>query len=257
MDLPQREQAKGRILIVDDEIANVQLLEMLLGNAGFSCLKSTTDSREVVALYQEFDPDVILLDLSMPHLDGFEVMARLRALIPPQNYVPILVLTAMVTPEAKRRALSAGANDFLTKPFDVAEVLLRTRNLLDTRRLHVELQQYNGRLESAVKERTQELAGALSELQVAQQQIIQQERFHAFGVMAGGVAHDFNNVLSIVLGFGELVLADCDGVPGREKDAQAMRLIVTAAQDGARMVTRLREFHRPDGSSLEASLPWI
>jgi signal transduction histidine kinase len=106
-----------------------------------------------------------------------------------------------------------------------------------------------------VKERTQELAGALSELQVAQQQIIQQERFHAFGVMAGGVAHDFNNVLSIVLGFGELVLADCDGVPGREKDAQAMRLIVTAAQDGARMVTRLREFHRPDGSSLEASLP--
>ncbi|HEX8310036.1 MAG TPA: response regulator, partial [Chthoniobacteraceae bacterium] len=245
---------EAKILIVDDEIANVQLLEMLLGQAGFTQLRSTTDSRQVIALYQEFGPDVILLDLSMPHLDGFEILAQLRALIPPQSYVPILVLTAMVTPEAKRGALSAGANDFLTKPFDVTEVLLRVRNLLETRRLHVELHQYNETLESTVKERTRELVSALSELQATQQQVIQQERLHAFGVMAGGVAHDFNNVLSIVLGFGELVLADCDGHPGREKDAEAMRLIITAAQDGARMVTRLWEFHRPEGSRLEASL---
>jgi signal transduction histidine kinase len=209
----------------------------------------------VISLYQEFDPDVILLDLSMPHLDGFEVMARLRALIPAESYVPILVLTAMVTSEAKRGALSAGANDFLTKPFDVTEVLLRVKNLLETRRLHVELRQHNTTLESTVKERTQELASALTKLQATQQQVIQQERLHAFGVMAGGVAHDFNNVLSIVLGYGELALGDCEGQPGREKDAESLRMIVTAAQDGARMVTRLREFHRPEGSRLEASLP--
>jgi len=255
MDMIDRELTEPKILIVDDEIANVQLLGMLLGQAGFTNLQSTTDSRKVIALYQEFGPDVILLDLSMPHLDGFEVMAQLHALIPPQSYVPILVLTAIVTAEAKRRALSAGANDFLTKPFDVSEVLLRVRNLLETRRLHVELQQHNQTLESTVKVRTQELENALTELQAIQQQVIEQERLHAFGVMAGGVAHDFNNVLSIVLGFGEMVLADCDGCPGREKDAEAMRLIVTAAQDGARMVTRLREFHRPEGSRLEVSLP--
>ena len=76
-----------KILIVDDEIANVQLLEMLLGHAGFVNLKSITDSRKVIPLYREFDPDVILLDLSMPHLDGFEVMGQLRALIPAQSYV--------------------------------------------------------------------------------------------------------------------------------------------------------------------------
>jgi len=241
---------KPRILIVDDEPANVQLLEMLLGHAGLGNFQSTTDSRKVLELYCAWEPDLILLDLSMPHLDGFQVMAQLRAVIPAQSYVPILVLTAAVTPEARRRALTGGANDFLIKPFDVTEVTLRIRNLLETRRLHLDLQHSHASLELTVQERTQDLENALAELKSNQQQLLEQERMRAFGVMAGGVAHDFNNVLSIVLGYGEVVLGDCQNDPAREQDAAAMRTIITAAQDGARMVTRLRDFNRPPGSHL-------
>ena len=247
--------AHSKILIVDDEPANVQLLEMLLGHGGLLNFRSTTDSRNVITLCREFEPDLIMLDLTMPYFDGFDVMAQLKDLIPQHSYVPILVLTAIVTPEAKRRALSAGANDFLTKPFDGGEVLLRTRNLLQTRHLHNELRVHNATLESTVKERTRELEDAFVELRAAQQQLIQQQRLQAFSIMAGGVAHDFNNVLSIVLGYGEVVLAECEKHSEREKEAQAMRAIITAAQDGAGMVTRLGEFYRPEDASLRPSLP--
>jgi CheY-like chemotaxis protein len=125
----------AKILIVDDEPANVRLLERLLQGAGYTQLEKTTDSRQVLALYQTFHPDLILLDLLMPHLDGVAVLGQVRSVIPSGEYVPVLVLTADATLDAKRRALAAGANDFLTKPFEQFEVVLRIRNLLDTRRL--------------------------------------------------------------------------------------------------------------------------
>jgi putative nucleotidyltransferase with HDIG domain len=130
----------ARILIVDDQEANVRLLEGILKRAaGYHALRSTTDSREVLSLFAEFQPDLILLDLHMPHLDGFAVMEELKELVPPGAFLPILVLTADVTPEAKQRALAGGAKDFLAKPFDPIEVLLRIKNLLETRFLHIEL----------------------------------------------------------------------------------------------------------------------
>ncbi|MGD9890361.1 MAG: response regulator, partial [Dehalococcoidia bacterium] len=104
------------ILIVDDEEANVDLLEQMLARAGYSNLMSTTDSREVLPLYRAHQPDLILLDLLMPHLDGFTVMEHLRQEVSVDSYQPILVLTAMTTPDVKRRALDTGATDFLTKP---------------------------------------------------------------------------------------------------------------------------------------------
>lgn len=142
-----------RILIVDDEEANVRLLERILRRVTQAELHSTTDSRTVVGLFTEFKPDLILLDLRMPHVDGFEVLDALRPLIPRDTYLPILMLTADVTPEAKQQALSSGAKDFLTKPFDPTEILLRITNLLETRALHVEL-------EERVRSRTRELEGA-------------------------------------------------------------------------------------------------
>ena len=144
----------ARILIVDDQQANVRLLEGILQRAGgFTNLRSTTDARETLALFREFQPDLILLDLHMPHLDGFGVMEALKPLIPPESYLPILVLTADITPEAKQRALAGGAKDFLTKPFDTTEVRLRIQNLLETRFLHLEM-------EERVRARTQELEDA-------------------------------------------------------------------------------------------------
>ena len=152
--------AEPRILIVDDEVANVQLLERLLQRTGYADLQSTTDPRAVLPLAATFQPDLILLDLHMPHLDGFAVLEQVRATMPTGDYLPILVLTADITPAAKRRALTLGATDFLTKPFDIAEVQLRIRNLLETRFLHRQLQNQNQLLEDKVRERTTELVRA-------------------------------------------------------------------------------------------------
>jgi putative two-component system response regulator len=129
----------ARILVVDDERVNVILLERILEQDGYTNVRSTTRSEEAVALYDEFEPDLVLLDLHMPGLDGFAVMERLEDRITGDTFLPILILTADIRPEVKRRALSAGAKDFVTKPFDRTEVLLRIQNLLQTRFLHMRL----------------------------------------------------------------------------------------------------------------------
>src|SRR6266478_86646 len=109
---------RARILIVDDEAPNVQLLERLVRRGGYGNVLGTTDSRQAMSQYGEFRPDLVLLDLLMPHLDGFALMEWLRERIPREEYLPILVLTADVSAATRRRALAAGANDFVTKPFD-------------------------------------------------------------------------------------------------------------------------------------------
>lgn len=152
------------ILIVDDQPANVRLVEQILQQAGYANLRSTTDPQRAVTLYAEFGPDLVLLDLLMPQMDGFEVMEALAADESFDESVPILVLTADVTPEAKQRALSMGARDFLTKPFDPAEVLLRIRNLLETRYLYKQLREHSRGLEATVSERTKELRESLEQL---------------------------------------------------------------------------------------------
>jgi signal transduction histidine kinase len=126
------------LLIVDDEPANVELLESFLVDGGYQNVTSTTDPRQVLALFETIAPDLVLLDLHMPHLSGFEVMAQLSASRDHEDFLPILVLTADVTPQARERALAEGARDFLTKPFDRIEVLQRIHNLLETRFLHRE-----------------------------------------------------------------------------------------------------------------------
>ncbi len=155
---------KARVLIVDDQEYNVRLLERILKRNGFQQYESTMNPLDVMRLFSEFQPDIILLDLHMPEMNGFEVMQQLKEVISPQDYLPILVLTADVTPEAKQKALSEGAKDFLTKPFDKTEVTLRIRNLLETRFLHLQLQNQNEVLEEKVRERTRELQQAQEEI---------------------------------------------------------------------------------------------
>ena len=149
-----------RILVVDDEPANVVLLEKMLGRAGYAHVTSEVDGRAAVAAAATQRFDLILLDLHMPGLDGFGVMDALAATVPPDDYLPVLVLTADVTRETKTRALSLGAKDFLTKPFDREEVLLRCATLLHTRALHLELKRSNETLAERVRERTRELEDA-------------------------------------------------------------------------------------------------
>ena len=158
------ELSTARLLIVDDQEPNVRLIELILQGAGFHEYRYTTDSRQAVPLCLSFQPDLLLLDLQMPHHDGFAVMAQLAEELPAQTYLPILVLTADITVAAKQRALASGANDFLAKPLDPVEVILRINNLLHTRKLYQELQQHNATLEDKVRERTQRLAEAQVEI---------------------------------------------------------------------------------------------
>jgi putative two-component system response regulator len=153
----------ARIFIVDDEAPNVALLEDLLARAGYRHVVSVTDPSKVLDVIDGFDPDLILLDLHMPKIDGFDIMGQLHQVLPQDSHPPILVLTADVTSAAKHRALSAGARDFLSKPLDLHEVLLRVQNLLEMRFLHRELQEEKDKLEIRMQDRTRELEEAHTE----------------------------------------------------------------------------------------------
>lgn len=155
MALEKIEEAK--LLIVDDEPANVLLLQRLLEQSGFTNIMTLTDSRKALDHFDTFVPDIILLDIQMPYLDGFDIMKGVADRLPADRYVPILVLTADATVATKRRALAAGANDFVTKPFDALEVVLRVKNLLHTRILHSQLSEQNQCLERMVEERTKQI----------------------------------------------------------------------------------------------------
>jgi diguanylate cyclase (GGDEF)-like protein len=140
--------SRACILIIDDEHANVRLLERLLLSGGYSQVHGTTDPRAVLSLFDELHPDLVMLDLHMPHIDGFGLLAALRDRATAGEYLPVLVLTADTTRETRDRALSSGAKDFLTKPLERTEVLLRTKNLLETRYLHLALKNENKALEA-------------------------------------------------------------------------------------------------------------
>ncbi|MDO8772550.1 MAG: response regulator [Burkholderiaceae bacterium] len=142
------------ILIVDDQAANVILLNQLLSEAGYTCVTSTMNPQEVCALHRTNHYDLILLDLQMPGMDGFEVMESLKA-DATDDYLPVIVLTAQ--PGHKLRALQAGAKDFISKPFDLIEVKTRIHNMLEVRLLYKKLGEFNKILEQTVQERTAEL----------------------------------------------------------------------------------------------------
>lgn len=159
MSMAPEERYGVRILVVDDEPANVRLLERILRRDGYTDIRTTTRSSDALASAATQPPDIVLLDLHMPELNGVEVIRGLRSLSP-WTYPLVVVLTGDASAEAKADVLSAGAKDFITKPFDTAEVLLRIRNLADLRVVHNRLQQANEQLEEKVRQRTAELEEA-------------------------------------------------------------------------------------------------
>jgi putative two-component system response regulator len=160
----ERWMQSARVLVVDDEPANLTFLRHVLETEGYAELITLSDPTEACERFRQIDPDVLVTDLWMPRLDGFEVLARVQEQLPSATYLPILVVTGDPTPEARRRALSAGARDFLTKPLSPSEVRLRVRNLLETRYLHLQLKHHNVVLEQRVDERTLELEAARLEI---------------------------------------------------------------------------------------------
>ena len=164
MNVIEPDILKARILIVDDQPANVQLLEQLLSQAGYTSVTSTMQPTEVCRLHEADPYDLILLDLKMPGMDGFQVMEGLKANIKPDttddydhqgqpmSYLPVIVLTA--EPGHKLRALNAGARDFISKPFDLIEVKTRIHHMLEVRLLYKKIAEQNRLLQETVKERT-------------------------------------------------------------------------------------------------------
>jgi putative two-component system response regulator len=153
-----------RILVVDDEPANVLALRALLQSWGFERVDTTSDPHDAIARCRAREPDLLMLDLHMPGPDGFDVMRHLRTSSPRSVSVPVLVLTADITPEVRRRALDVGARDFVTKPFDAEEVRLRVRNLLEMRELQLQQAAIETSLEARVRQRTVELESARMEM---------------------------------------------------------------------------------------------
>lgn len=147
----------SRILIVDDEPANVAVLEAMLTGERYANLTTTGDPREVVGLHQSHDFDLILLDIRMPHMSGIEVLEKLSATLEPGDWLPVLVVTAQTDDETRYKALAAGARDFVNKPFKRWEVMLRIRNLLETRHFFKHQRMRADQLDEIVHERTKEI----------------------------------------------------------------------------------------------------
>ncbi|HYC52639.1 MAG TPA: ATP-binding protein, partial [Gemmatimonadaceae bacterium] len=171
-----------------------RLLARILARAGFTAIHTTTRPRDVARLYEELNPDLIILDIRMPELDGFGVLAELRDRVSSTEYLPVLSITGDASPETRQKVLMAGAKDFLEKPFETSEVIVRVQNLLTTRVLHRSLQQQNARLEERVRERTAELEAALSAAESASR---------AKSQFLATMSHELRTPLNAVIGFSQ------------------------------------------------------
>ena len=256
----------SRILIVDDQTANLQVLATVLEFAGYANVSCLSDSRQLLQSFKEVQPDLILLDLHMPHVDGLAAMDQLATVIPEDDYLPILVLTGDNTSEAKEKALSHGAHDFLSKPLNRAEVQLRVRNLLQTRHLHLQLKTQNASLEQQVSERTKladELGRTNQKLRDTQAHLIHSEKMSGLGQLVAGIAHEINNPLAFVInnifivreGLEKLAAASAELPPEASIRVEKMQARINDAHLGAtrvkELVTKLRTFSRLDEGTVK------
>ena len=155
--VPKSTLADARILVLDDQPQNLALLTRLLNGSGYANVQTTVDPFEALVLLRDRQPDLLVLDLHLPEFDGFQILEQLRDVLPPRGAFPVLVVTGDRDPGVKQRALQLGARDFVAKPFNPIEVVLRIDNLLETRMLHLQLEHQNRALESVVRLRTKEL----------------------------------------------------------------------------------------------------
>lgn len=162
---------RATVVVVDDEQANVVLLERILRAAGVGEVHGITDPHRALAACLDHDADLLMLDMLMPGMDGFAVMSAVREALPTDGFLPVVILTADASTVTRDRALMAGANDFVTKPFDRAEVVLRARNLLATRRLYLELQEHNASLQADLEAQRAQARRAAEELSNRRQRI--------------------------------------------------------------------------------------
>jgi signal transduction histidine kinase len=228
----------AHILIIDDKQPNIDVLVGYLQIQGYTNIETVSDSRLALSTFISFQPDLILLDLMMPYLSGYEVMAQLKEVIPAGTYLPILVLTADISIEARQRALSDGAKDFLAKPLDLIEVGLRIGNLLESRYLHQQLKNQNQHLELKVREKTQELERRVIE-RTAQLEVAN----HDLEAFAYSVSHDLRAPLRHITGFSNMLL-EMNTTQRTEEETRYLKIISNGALEMGKLVEALLTFSR-------------
>ena len=225
--------AGARLLVIDDDPVNVALLDALLRQAGYLNVATEMDPRKVTALLPQLDPDLVILDLHMPHLDGFAVLAQIRTFASAEA-LPVLVLTADATPVASERALGSGAQDFVIKPFSAGEVLVRARNLLRSRFVYQALQ-------DSIEQRRAAVTSALWLTTTLSSEQQNSERLRYLdGVkdtLLQTVSHDLRNPIWAVLLLTDLLADDAAGTGPLTDDTRAG--IIAKIQDGARHMEKL------------------
>lgn len=231
----QRADPPGNILVVDDTPANLKLLTGVLSRDGHT-VRPAPSGRLALSGARSRPPDLILLDINMPEMSGFDVMEALKA-DPGMADIPVVMVTVQDDIEAKEAAFSLGAVDYITKPFNRKEVRLRVRNHLALRRHRARLQEWNQQLEAEIAQR-ERLA---REKELLAGHLRQAHKMEALGTLVGGIAHNFNNILSIIIGHAEL--AKDDLAPGAPA-AACLAEVEAAAARGRDEVQRLLQFSR-------------
>jgi two-component system NtrC family sensor kinase len=257
---------ESRILIVDDQTDNLRVLAAVLEFASYTNVTCLSDSRQLLPIFHEIQPDLVLLDLHMPHVDGLAAMDQLATVVPEDDYLPTLVLTGDNTSQAKEKALSHGAHDFLSKPLNRTEVQLRVKNLLQTRHLHLQLKTQNASLEQQVRERTElveELGRTNQKLRETQAHLIHSEKMAGLGQLVAGIAHEINNPLAFVInnifivleGLDKLALRGVDLAPEESSKVSKLQTRIRDAYSGATrvkdLVSKLRTFSRLDEGTIK------
>lgn len=236
------EQVKdAAILVVDDNASNVELLREILTHDGYSRIRGETDPRKVIGLCEAEHYDLLLIDIRMPHMSGFELMEKLRPVFG-NDYVPILVLTAQTDQETRRKSLELGANDFLTKPFIAWELLHRVRNMVEIRMLYRSTIQQNKELELRVAERTAELSEALAAAQQADR-----AKLDFLSVMS----HELRTPLNSIIGFADVLAAESMGKLGHPDYMEYVKLIEESGKSLLTMVNNILDFTRGSTGSIE------
>jgi signal transduction histidine kinase len=236
---------RTKILIIEHELPDLHFLERILRRVRIENFRSTTDSRAALVLFKEFRPDLVLINWLIRDVNGRTVVEQLRAMIPAGGFIPILILLADMTSDARQLALASGANELIAKPIDACEVVLRIANMVQVRLAHIRLYEQKYALEETVRQRTLDLKQAVTALRSSEQKLAKTQHLSAVGTMASGIAHDFNNALMLIMGSGEIMLDDAE-VGGLTKEIAIPLLhdILTAARDASTLVGQLRKFSR-------------
>ncbi len=228
-----------KILIVDDDPLNIEVLVAMLNDFDVKILKAQGGA-EALGIVEKEKPDLILLDVMMPGVSGFDVAKQLKA-DRAHRHIPTIMVTALSDTENKIKGLEAGADDFLTKPVDQTELKARVKSLLKVKGYHDQLQNYNQILEAEVARRTQDLQIALTRRENLEAQLLRSQKLEAIGTLAGGIAHDFNNILSSIIGFAELAMDEAEKGTELWDDLDQ---IIQAGERAADMINQILTFSR-------------